>query len=105
MIGLSSSSWRVTPRRLIMGSWTSPSSRTSPPGRSDIAFTSPPTLKKSPAPVSTNGIDCVIIGKVVPDRPQLPDQLLIDRIARLRRFRVTVATLSATSTVKHSYLA
>ena len=44
-IGLSSSSRRLTMRRLIIGSCTSPSSSTSPPGRSDIAFTSPPTLK------------------------------------------------------------
>lgn len=38
-MGLSSSSSRLTKRRLIIGSCTSPSSSTSPPGRSDIALT------------------------------------------------------------------
>jgi len=33
------------------------------PGRSDMAFTSPPTLKKSPAR-QNNGVDGVIIRKI-----------------------------------------
>ncbi len=96
-IGLSSSSRRLTMRRLIIGSWTSPSSSTSPPGRSDIALTSPPTLKIVPAPVSSTALTAVSSAR----SSQIERNSRISRwLIALRasgRLRVTVATLSATS--------
>ena len=99
-IGLSSSRIRLTMRRLTIGSWTSPSSSTSPPGRSLIALTSPPTLKYLPAPVSRTAWTDMSSAR----------SSQIERSSRIRRWlmalrasgrlRVTVASLSATSTFR-----
>ena len=50
------------------------------PGRSDIAFTSPPTLKIVAGAGQHHGADGVIVGQIVPDRSQLADQFLIDGV-------------------------
>lgn len=80
-----------------MGSCTSPSSSTSPPGRSDIIFTSPPTLKYLPSPVSSTTLTVMSSAR---SSQMLRSSRIMRWLIALRasgRLMVTVATLLATS--------
>jgi hypothetical protein len=46
-------------------------------------LTSPPTLKIEPGAGQQDRADRHVVGKVVPDRAQLADQALVDRVARV----------------------
>ena len=101
MIGISQSRMFCTILRALRGSIISPSSKTSPPGRSSMPFTLPPTLKYLPLPVSSTALRSLSSARSRHTSWSSWWNCLSIWLRESGRFSVTIASLPSFSIFRH----